>query len=79
LINNSAIYNPEDIIKKEAVAIDYTDLGEIQEVGIEYVITQKGIINKDIFYIPKQLIDRFDGVHVWFRIKEEELQQYSKK
>lgn len=55
MINNSAIYNPEDIIKKEAVAIDYTDLGEIQEVGIEYVITQKGIIIKIYFIFQNSL------------------------
>jgi hypothetical protein len=79
VINNPAVFNnPKSIIKKEAVAIDYTDLGEVQEIGLEYVVTQKGIINKDIFYIPKHLVDRFDGIHVWFRITEEESQQYRK-
>ena len=76
MVNSSVVYNPEDIIKKEAVAKDFTELGEIQEIGLEYVITQKGIINKDIFYIPKHLVDRFDGIHVWFNITEEEAQQY---
>jgi hypothetical protein len=79
LVNNSDIFNnSKDIIKKEAVARDFTELGEIQEVGLEYIITQKGIINKDIFYIPKHLVDRFDGIHVWFKITEEEAQQYRK-
>jgi hypothetical protein len=79
LVNSSVVYNPEDIIKKEAVTMDYFELGEIQEIGLEYIITQKGIINKDIFYIPKHLVDRFDGIHVWFRITEEEVQHYSRR
>jgi hypothetical protein len=80
LINNSDIFNnSKAIIKKEAVARDFTELGEIQEVGLEYVITQKGIINKDIFYIPTHLVERFDGIHVWFNITEEEAQQYNRK
>ncbi len=36
-----------------------------------------GIINKELFYIPKYLVDRFDGIHVWFKITEEEAKQYS--
>ena len=44
LTNDSAIYNRPDIIKKEAIGLDYTDLGEIQEVGPEYIKTKKGII-----------------------------------
>ena len=44
LTNDSAIYNRPDIIKKEAMGLDYTDLGEIQEVGPEYIKTKKGII-----------------------------------
>jgi hypothetical protein len=79
LVNSSVVYNPEDIIKKEAVTMDYFELGEIQEIGLEYIITQKGIINKEIFYIPKHLVDRFDGIHVWFKITEEEAQQYGRR
>ena len=30
---------PRIISKKEAVATDYTDLGEVQEVGIDYIMT----------------------------------------
>ena len=77
VITNSTVYNPQSIIKKEAVTMDYFELGEIQEIGIEFVITQKGIINKELFYIPKHLVDRFDGIHVWFKITEEETKQYS--
>ena len=37
--------------------------GEVQEVGVENIVTQKGILDKDKYYIPKNLVDRFeDGV-----------------
>ena len=36
------IYNPEDVLKKEARGIDdNADLGEVQEVNPEYIVTQK--------------------------------------
>jgi hypothetical protein len=74
---DSTIYNPEDIIKKEARGLgDDADLGEVQEVGIEYIVTQKGIFDKDKYLIPKKLVERFDGETVYFRITKEEAKQY---
>ena len=73
--SNSTIYNPEDIIKKEARGLgEDTDFGEVQEVGVEYIVTQKGILDKDKYYIPKNLVDR-DGI-VYFSITNEEAKQY---
>jgi len=73
----SPIYNPEDVIKKEARGIeDETDLGEVQEVETEYILTKKGTIDGDKFYIPKNLVERFDGHTVWFKLTEEESHQY---
>ena len=74
---DSGIYNPEDVIKKEARGLeDETDLGEVQEVGTEYILTKKGTIDGDKFYIPKNLVERFDGHTVWFNLTEEESHQY---
>ncbi len=44
-------------------AIDDADFGEVQQTIGDAVITKKGIINadKDRFYLPKSLIDKFDG------------------
>jgi hypothetical protein len=36
------------------------------------VITEKGIVDKDRFYLPKRLADKFDGHTLWFRITEDE-------
>ena len=35
----------DEVIKKEARGIDDYDLGEVQQVTSEHVITQKGIVN----------------------------------
>ena len=75
--SNSTMYNLEDIIKKEARGLgEDTDFGEVQEVGVEYIVTQKGILDKDKYYIPKNLIDRFEDGVVYFSITNEEAKQY---
>ena len=39
----------------------------------DIVINEKGIIaDKDRFYLPKNLIDKFDGHTLWFKITENE-------
>ena len=73
--------NPDfstNIIKREAKGFENTDLGEVQEVSREYIITQKGTLHKEKFYIPKNLVDRFDGTTVYFKFTEEEAKQYKK-
>ena len=73
--------NPDfstNIIKREAKGFENTDLGEVQEVSREYIITQKGTLHKEKFFIPKILVDRFDGTTVYFKLTEEEAKQYKK-
>ena len=47
--------------RKEARGLNNYDLGEVQEVGQTYVVTQKGTIKKEKFYIPKYLAEGYDG------------------
>jgi uncharacterized protein (TIGR02271 family) len=61
-----------EIIKKEARGIDDADFGEIQSVDPEHVITQKGIIDKEIFSFPTNLVQEYDGNRVLFKVTEEE-------
>jgi hypothetical protein len=77
--SDSIEYNPGDIIKKEARGLGEADLGEVQEISGEYIITQKGNIDKEKFYIPKNLLERFDGNTVYLRVTEEEAKQYKKE
>src|SRR5919106_3704795 len=62
----------KEILKKEARGIDDADFGEIQSVDPEYVITQKGIIDKEIFSFPTNLVQEYDGNRVLFKVTEEE-------
>ncbi len=70
--------NWDDVIKKEARGLDDEDLGEVHEVGSDYVLTQKGIMHKDKFYLPKNLVTRFDGHKLWFKITKDEVNRYKK-
>ena len=73
---NSIIW--DETIKKEARGINDADFGEIQEIGIDYVMTKKGVVGKDKFYLPKSSVDRFDGSKVYFNLTEEEAEKYKK-
>ena len=45
----------------------------MQEVGPNYVLVKKGLINKEKFYIPKDQVESYDGDTLHFRISEEEV------
>ena len=62
---------------KEARGVDKkVDLGEIHGIGRTYVVTKKGLVNKDKFYIPKALAEKYDGKTVWFNVTESLKQQF---
>lgn len=63
-------------IRKEARALGGATLGEVREVSDKYVITEKGLVNKDRFYIPKKSVMHVDGQYVWIRMTEDEAKQY---
>ena len=72
----SSKINWNDVIKKEARDNNYEDLGEVQEVKDNYVLIQKGIINKKKFYIPKDQAESYDGDVLKFKFSEQELSKY---
>ena len=65
-----------DVIKKEAKGNNYEELGKVQEVKDNYVIIQRGTINKEKFYIPKDEAESYDGDVIKFKFSEQELSQY---
>ena len=65
-----------DVIKKEARGINDEDFGEVQEIQGNYVLVQKGMINKEKFYIPKDQAESYDGDVLKFRISEQDLNQF---
>ena len=69
-----------EIIKKEARGIDDADLGKIQEISSDSILTKKGIINTKLFDIPKDLVENYDGDIVYFKLTEEEaMNSYMRK
>ncbi|MDW0158477.1 MAG: hypothetical protein QOK62_09430 [Nitrososphaeraceae archaeon] len=65
-----------DILKKEATGIDDCDLGEVQQIGTDFIVTEKSIINKKRYRIPKNLIAGFDGHTLYFRIMKAESKRF---
>jgi hypothetical protein len=61
-----------EIIKKEARGVNDDDLGEVQGFRDDDIITKVGMIGKETYCIPKNLVDRFDGHNVWFKISKDE-------
>jgi uncharacterized protein (TIGR02271 family) len=77
MIYNNIEWN--DVIKKEARSINDEDLGEVQEVRGNYILLQKGMINKEKFYIPKDQAESYDGDVVRFRFSKQELDQFQRE
>jgi len=72
-MSNEHDINWDDVIKKEARGINDEDLGEVQEVGDTYVLVQKGLINKEKFYVPQNEVESYDGNILRFKLSEEEI------
>jgi len=62
-----------DTIKKESRGVNNEDLGEVQEVTGGYVLVQRGIINKEKFYIPLDQAKSYDGSVLIFGISEDDI------
>lgn len=66
----------EDLLNKEAIGIDKCDLGKVQQIKDDTIITEKGIINKKRYFLPKKLIDKFNGNILYFKIMKAEDKQF---
>ena len=68
---NSTI-NWNEVIKREARGSNDEDFGEVQDVSNGYVFVQKGIFNKQKFFIPQEKAESYDGDILRFGISKEE-------
>ena len=64
------------LLKKKQEELIMKILVKIQDIQGQYVLVQKGIFNKERFYIPKNLAESYDGYVLRFRFSEQELSQY---
>jgi uncharacterized protein (TIGR02271 family) len=72
IMSSSSSIDWSDVVKKEARGSNDEDLGEVQEVGQDYVLVQRGMINKEKFYIPIDMVESYDGEVLRFSISEED-------
>jgi len=61
-----------EVIKKEVKGLNDADFGEVQEVNENYVLTQRGTLNKEKFYLPRSIPHGYNGRILLFDITEEE-------
>ena len=67
-----------NVIKKEARGLDDYDLGEVQEIHDEIVITKKGVVDKDKFHLPRNKAVKFDGDKLWFGVGKDEAKAFKR-
>jgi hypothetical protein len=58
----------ETLSGKDAKTLDRSDLGKVKQVATDYVYTEKGVIDKEKYFIPRRFADLFDGKTLWFSI-----------
>jgi uncharacterized protein (TIGR02271 family) len=61
-----------EVIKKEVRGLNDADLGEVQEVNQTIIVTEKGSLSKERFYLPKSIQHGYNGRILLFDITEEE-------
>ena len=59
-----------DMVKKEARGINDFNLGEVHEVGTNFIVTEKGTLSRKYYYIPKYLVRGYDGHNPLFNVTE---------
>ena len=64
-----------EVIKKEVKGLNDADFGEVQEVNENYVLTQRGTLNKEKFYLPRSIPHGYNGRILLFDITEEEAKE----
>jgi hypothetical protein len=75
-INASDNINWNNIVGQEARSIDNADLGKVQGLFEPFIVTERGTINKEKFYIPKFVIKRYTDEILFFDITEQQAKDY---
>jgi len=63
------------ILNKKARGID-SDLGKVEAVAAEHIITKKGILKVDRFLLPKKLVERIEIDRIRLNLTENEAEAY---
>jgi hypothetical protein len=73
--NDDAIdaINWNHVVAQDARSRDGANLGKVRGLFEPLVIIEKGSLKKENYYIPKSLIERYDGDVLYFRLTEEQV------
>src|SRR5919199_6959816 len=74
--SNNIVIHWNNIIGQEARSIDNADLGKVQGLFEPFIVTERGTINKEKYYIPKSLIARYNEEMPYFDLTEQEAKEY---
>ncbi len=74
--NNKDNIDWKNVIKKEVIGTDGLDLGEVVEIGDNFIVIQKGLFNKKSDVIPNSTAESFDGDILRVKVNEKELLGY---
>lgn len=71
--NNNTSVNWNYIVNQEARTVDNdADLGKIKGLFDQFIVSERGAINKEKFYLPKSLLKNYDGEILYFNLTEQE-------
>ncbi len=62
----------ENLVMKEAIGFNNSDLGQVQEVRGDNIITKTGGMDEEVYAIPRNLVEKFDGHRLLLRVTKEE-------
>ena len=65
--------NWNNIIKLDARSIDRASLGQVKGLFEPFVVVEKGTLNKETYYIPKSVIEKYDNEALYFCLTEQEV------
>lgn len=77
--NNKDNINWNNVIKKEVIGTGGLDLGEVVQVGDNFIIIQKGLLNKKRYVVPISTVENFDGETLKVKVDENDLLEYEEK
>jgi hypothetical protein len=63
----------EQLKGKKVRTNDGRDLGEVKDVTKNYILLEKGVINKDKVWVPKYVVDAYDGKVLWLLVSNEDI------
>jgi stress response protein YsnF len=70
----------KETIGKQARGNGDVDLGEVKDVGQQYIMTRKGgLIDRETFYFPKYLVASYDGAVLRFNVSADQLERFTKE